>query len=297
MDEKNIESDKLKDVFDALRTRLNEHGYCFQYASLDFIKNELPTIDGKPWIFQTSEFPVQTLNKDKGTRIDFVLKSKYSTVQNFLLLFECKRSNPALKNWCFLRLPYVRKGRDSERFFAEVVTPEPRIKATGKVLYMPTHDEFYHLAIEVKSGEVGNKSGKSYGEIEDAATQICRGLNGLIDLYAKYPQMLPNAPVIIIPIILTTANILAGNLEIENIDLQSGNLNTLPTLNPKDWIYYQYHQSPALKHNFPAVQSDNYELPYILDRDYIRTIPVVSANGISNFLKQFDHECSIGKVP
>lgn len=296
MNEENTKSDKVNDVSESLRNRLNEHGYCFQYASLDFIKNELPNIEGTPWVFQTSEFPVQIGNKDKGTRIDFVLKSRHSIVQNLFLLFECKRSNPALKNWCFLRLPYVRNGRTSERFFAEVITAESRIQSTGKILSFSTHDEFYHLAIEVKSGETGDKNGKSYGEIEDAATQICRGLNGLIDLYAKYPQKLTNTPVIIIPIILTTANILTGNLEIENIDLLSGKLNTPPNLTPKDWIYYQYHQSPALKHNFPAAQSENYELPYILDRDYIRTIPVVSAKGITSFLRNFDHECSITEI-
>jgi len=296
MDEGKSVSDNLKEISETLKARLNEHGYCFQYASLDFIKNELPNIGGKPWIFQTSEFPVQILNKDKGTRIDFVLKSRYSKVQNIFLLFECKRSNPALKNWCFLRLPYVRQDRTSERFFADVITAESKIKATGKILNFSTGDEFYHLAIEVKSGETGDRNGKSYGEVEDASTQICRGLNGLIDLYAKYPQMYTNTPVIIIPIILTTANILAGNLEIENIDLLNGNLKTLPSLTPKDWVYYQYHQSPALKHNFPAEQSANYELPYILDRDYIRTIPIVSAKGISSFLNHFDHECGISEI-
>ena len=296
MDAEKPKDGNLTDIHKALQARLNKHGYCFQYASLDFIKNALPSIDGTPWTFQTSEFPVQILNKDKGTKIDFVLKSRNSSVQSIFLLFECKRSNPALKNWCFLRLPYVRHGRTSERFFADVVTAESRIKATGKIITFSTQDEFYHLALEVKSGEVGDKNGKSYGEVEEASTQICRGLNGLIDLYAKYPQMHTKTPVIMIPIILTTANILAGKLEIENIDLASGNLKILPALSPKDWIYYQYHQSPALKHNFPAEQSGNYELPYVLDRDYIRTIPIVSAKGIASFLNHFDHECGISEI-
>src|SRR4030042_1802724 len=175
-----IESDKLNTISEALKARLNEHGYCFQYASLEFIRNIIPQLDDSPWIFQASEFPVQVKDKDKGTRIDFVLRSKHSRARKIFLLFECKRSNPALKNWCFLRLPYVRKDRTSEYFFAETVSMPmgSKIKSTGKILSLTKTNGFYHIAIEVKSGEKGNQNGKSFGEIEDASTQICRGLNG-----------------------------------------------------------------------------------------------------------------------
>jgi hypothetical protein len=67
---------------------LNHHGYAFQYSSIR-IADKLFAERNSKWIFQASEFPVELSNRSKGTRIDFILKSRDCPLY---LLFECKRA-------------------------------------------------------------------------------------------------------------------------------------------------------------------------------------------------------------
>ena len=82
-------------VRDDLQKRLDQHGYGFQYALIRHLREK-----GLSWYLQATEFPVEV--GEKHTRIDFVLK--YGS-RNVYLVAECKRANPALSNWCFIRAP------------------------------------------------------------------------------------------------------------------------------------------------------------------------------------------------
>jgi hypothetical protein len=267
---------------------LNRHGYAFQYSSIR-IANKLFTERNSKWIFQTSEFPVELSARSKGTRIDFVLRSRDHPLY---LLFECKRANPALKNWCFARAPYVRRNRTDENFFVETITSNSEgISSKGMILRSIDKDEAYHIALEVKASESGDSDGKGHGAIEEAATQVCHGLNGLVELFHTQSLLKSGQSVILIPVILTTANIWVSPVDLGNADIKSGELQQSQVeVKQKDWVYYQYHQSPGLKHSFNIPASKPSEIYSILDREYVRTIPVVTAGAIADFLKRFDDD-------
>jgi hypothetical protein len=267
---------------------LNRHGYAFQYSSIR-IAEKLFVERNSKWIFQTSEFPVELSNRSKGTRIDFILKSRGCPLY---LLFECKRANPALKNWCFARAPYVRRNHTYENFLVETVTSNSEgISSKGMVLRYINEDESYHIALEVKAPESGDSDGKGYGAIEEAATQVCHGLNGLVELFHTQSLLKSGQSVVLIPVILTTASIWVSPVDLGNADIKSGELeHSQVEVKQKDWIYYQYHQSPGLKHSFPKPVSKQSEISAILDREYIRTIPVVTASAITDFLEHFDDD-------
>jgi hypothetical protein len=266
---------------------LNRHGYAFQYSSIrigETLFHEYPK-----WIFQASEFPVELPNRSKGTRIDFILKSKNHPLY---LLFECKRANPALKNWCFARASYVRRNRTDENFFVETINSNSEgISSKGMILRSIGQDESYHIALEVKASESGDSDGKGHGAIEEAATQICHGLNGLIELFHTQSLIKSGESVVLVPVILTTANIWVSAIDLGNADIKSGELELSKVeVKQKNWVYYQYHQSPGLKHSFHSSASKQSEISSILDREYFRTIPIVTAGAITDFLKYFNDD-------
>ncbi len=267
---------------------LNRHGYAFQYSSIR-IADKLFEERNSKWIFQTSEFPVELSTRSKGTRIDFILKSREHPLY---LLFECKRANPALRNWCFARAPYVRRNRTIEKFFVETITSNSEgISSKRMILRNIDQNESYHIALEVKASESGDSDGKGHGAIEEAATQVCYGLNGLVELFHTQSLLKSGQYVTLIPVILTTASIWVSPVDLGNADIKSGQLEQSQVeVKQKGWVYYQYHQSPGLKHSFHIPASKLSEISSILDREYIRTIPVVTASAITDFLKHFDDD-------
>lgn len=104
-------------VREGLRKVLNRHGYGFHYAVL---RNayELHANGKSRWFFEAAEFPVSVGGFD--TRIDFILRSQDPSdiYWDCFLIAECKRVDPALSNWCFVRTPYVRRNH-SERVILE----------------------------------------------------------------------------------------------------------------------------------------------------------------------------------
>ncbi len=164
---------------------LNRHGYGFQYSVLKKIQ-ELHQNSKSRFAFEAAEFPVEVQGYD--TRIDFILQKNlrkpYST-DALLLLAECKRANPALSNWCFVKAPYTHRNRwgNQEKIIIEGLyktgnTPTESIESFSNENFVSL--DAYHIGFEVRSGLKGNSSGETGGAIEKAASQISRGLNGFI---------------------------------------------------------------------------------------------------------------------
>src|SRR5579872_5212238 len=95
------QQEHLQRVFE---NRLNRHGYSFQYAVINKAKEAFEQ-GASAWGFMVAEFPVQSPEKD--TRIDFILKHTRNPIH---MVAECKRANPALSNWCFVKAPFVQRG-------------------------------------------------------------------------------------------------------------------------------------------------------------------------------------------
>lgn len=203
------ERDKIAQDF---RSLLNRHGFGFQYSSL----KESDLSSKRPffrWIAEATEFPVQIGNK--CTKIDFVLKSRNSPIY---LLVECKRANPAVKNWCFAKSPYVRRDCSCEDLVVEHTQLFPKsdqVASNGAILQQGIDNDAYHIALEVKSNEKGDCDGKGSGAIEEAASQVCLGLNGMVELFTKKPALFAKqSQAVFLPIIFTTARIFVTNAEL-----------------------------------------------------------------------------------
>lgn len=268
-----------------LSKQLNQHGYGFQYSVLELAMS-LSAQRGSRWIFEAAEFPAEV--QGSGTRIDFILR--LGETRTFMLA-ECKRADPKFNNWCFLKAPYVRRNRDREHCFVEHVKRNPQNICITTIQQLDDvvgiDNKAYGVGRVVKSPDTKGQSGKSeLDAIEQAATQICRGLNGLVELVSKKLDLI-SQPTTFIPVIFTTAKLYACEYNLSLANLEDGKVDLSEhELSEQDWIYYQYHLSPGIKH---SAHTDKHtgKFSELLDYEYIRTIPIVTATGIAGFLKSF----------
>lgn len=117
------ENNELKNSFNKT---LNSHGYSFQYAVIQAAK-EACEKRLSSWIFEVSEFPVES--NGKSTRIDFILHSSDKD-HNYCLVAECKRVNPAYGHWCFVKAPIVCRNRSIDRFNIESLAITKSIRSS-----------------------------------------------------------------------------------------------------------------------------------------------------------------------
>ena len=91
---------------------LNQHGYGFQYSVLQTAWT-FEQSNNSSFVFEVAEFPVEVQNA--GTRIDFILRRSKPNIRisnserPLFLVAECKRANPALADWCFVRAPFTKR--------------------------------------------------------------------------------------------------------------------------------------------------------------------------------------------
>jgi hypothetical protein len=294
----NIEAAK-----DSFHRELNSNGFGFQYAVLD-LANSLYEKQESAWQFEAAEFPVRV--QQSNTHIDFILQRDRS--RNFsgnyfvYLVAECKRANPAHSNWCFVRAPYTygnKTGPDPwliEQLSRADVGHFTRNAVSTCARRIPTAEYFYHIAMEVKTGQKGDEHGYSKGKgIEDATSQVCRGVGGLAEFIAQNLDILLSArAAIFIPVIFTTAKLFVTDADLSTADLQTGNIDLSNTeFVETPYLFYQYNLSPVLKHSLPFGSHRN-NLSKLLESAFVRTIAIVSAAGIEHFL-QWSSEYDFGR--
>lgn len=147
----------------------------------------------------------------------------------------------------------------------------------------------YHIAFDVKGRLTGDRQGSGKGAIEEGATQILRGLNGMLHFLAAHPDVFSgyNRSVTLVPVIFTTAQLWVLDNDLGAADLHSGNVSfDLSQFRKKDWLLYEYNQSPGLKHSLPPADREAWQgqLRDIIEHEYVRTIPIVSPDGLNDFL-------------
>ena len=275
-DREDKEEAQTDDLFASYRKTLDAHGYGFHYAVLKRAE-ELFRNGKSQWYFEVAEFPVIVRGHD--TRIDFILRY---TRADIYLLAECKRANPALSNWCFAEAPYVRRNGHPQIILQRLkASPggEPRATILAE---SPGVRTIYHLGMEVRTGQKGDPCGSGRGAIEDACTQVCRGLNGMMDFAAK--QGVIETPVFF-PAIFTTAQLWTSDVSLADADLETGKLDVDGSrMKSVPWLLYQYHQSPGIRHALFDLDGMR-DLGDYLCHEGARTIAIVSPSGIEEFLK------------
>lgn len=281
----NADSD-FRAIFQAA---LNREGHPFQYAVLRRA-HELNDELLSPWHFETSEFPVEV--QGVPTRLDFVLSRREEALPApiCLLVGECKRANPSLADWVFVKAPYVGRGGTTRDVMVEYLRRDDRRLLTG-LSRLDGSDKIHHLALEVKSGAKGDSGGTGRGAIEKAATQLTRGVNGLIECLAKHRSYLPgDFPVTFVPAIFTTAKVWTTDVDLAETDLVLGQIELgSAKVTEVPWLWLQYHVSPGLMHTVDReLPSESLlarkNLSGLLELEYARTIAVVGSSGIDDFL-------------
>jgi hypothetical protein len=278
-----------KELADSFAKVLGRHGYGFQFSVLRKA-HEMADAQRSAWRFVASEFPVEV--QGASTRVDFIMRRRkaFSGFDSSLifLLAECKRANPKLSNWCFVRSRYTHDQAwgDTEPLIVECLEHEEAggVRAYAKQKFLGAQ-KTYHIGVEVRSVGTGDPGGETGRAIEDAATQASRHLNGYIKAAATYPQLLEGqSSAFFLPVIFTTARLYVSKADISLADLITGKSElTTDQVEAVPWLYYQYSQSPGLKHPVERKEQPK-RASDLLQSEYIRTIAVVSAGGIEDFL-------------
>jgi hypothetical protein len=274
-------------VAGAVKRALNSHGYAFLYAVLRHCER-LHEERRSRWRFEVAEFPVDT--KSGGTRLDFLLYGQNPDcgVAAYLVC-ECKRVNPALAEWCFVRVPYVRRGRSRVRALFDQVIFDSYRAVQSRTVALDDRVEPYALGLEIKGGAKG-ESGAGRGAIEEAAIQVCRGVTGLIDFSKDNHQPFAFVPPpVIIPVVFTTARLFTSQVDLRTADLRTGRLPGDLAVQEAKWLWFQYPVSSALRHsvNRRQVSAERLKsLGDVLELEHARSIAVVNAEGVEAFLSE-----------
>src|SRR5262249_11387564 len=146
-------------------------------------------------------------------------------------------------------------------------------------------DRAYQVASEVRTGQRGDAGGVGRGAIEESMTQVCRGLNGFLEFLAARDDITPaGSSTYVLPVVFTTAKLFVSQVEIGTADLLSGEIEGPMRLEERDWIWFDYPQSPGLKHSIPR-KPEQPRLAEVFYSEFMRRVAVVSASGIENFLR------------
>jgi hypothetical protein len=268
-------------VDEALRRAINKHGHAFQHAVIRH-GHELSSLSRARWQFNYAELPVEV--RGHSTRVDFVLhqRSWDGTRISCYLVAECKRANPALAAWCFAKAPYVSREYD-KCVRVDVVHRYPdRVSASGSELAY--NQTVYGLAYEVRTDAKGDGA-PGRGAIEEACTQVMRGVNGLIELMARQPSLLTyEQPTPVIPVVFTTADLWVTDVDVAVAERSTGELPVGSVQTRKvPWLWFRYQPSPGITHTLPR-DAEARDLSHLADQWYTRCVAVVSPQGIAEFL-------------
>ncbi len=266
---------------------LSNHGYGFQFSVLRKA-NELSKTGKSQFYFEASEFPVKVQGVD--TRIDFILKKKSGErafLTNLYLIAECKKANPALSNWCFVKAPYTHRNvwSGSSNLIIETLLREEEDKSIHNLIKANyTSENNYNLGFEMRTNQPGVANGETGQAIERASSQILRGVNGFIETITKQQNVWANYfQIYFLPVIFTTANIFVSDIDLSLSNLQTGKIKlSKEQIQSVPWLFYQYPMSVGLKHSLISI-NESKDISSLLVNDYIRTIAVVSATGIEDF--------------
>jgi hypothetical protein len=153
------------------------------------------------------------------------------------------------------------------------------------------------VSVEIKVGPKTNgdidqievkEQGFGRGAIELAATQVLKGVSGLIDFFKNKPGLLNGQP-LVIPVILTTAQLYESDVDLGSADLHTGTLAAESVkASEAPWLWYQYNLSASLKHSAipEAPEGGLTSLGSVLEYHHSRSIAILGVTGIESFLKQ-----------
>jgi hypothetical protein len=278
----NASDDEAARISTDLRKVLNTHGHGFHYAVVRR-GEELYDLRETKWLLEGTEVPI--VAGDATSHVDFVLGTRTDRIY---LVGECKRADPARARWCFARTPYRwRNERDEELIFEQLVLHGDGTRHTRPHFSYMTGGS-YQLCFELKTGHKGDGEARAGKSIEEAVSQVLRGVSGLIELVTDFARSSGEGEKTIkfLPAIFTTAELWATECDLAGAELATGNLGPEQVrAEPIDWVWFTHNRSPRLGPSAPFEGRRN-DLPTLVRHEYARSIAVISVNGIDDFLKR-----------
>jgi hypothetical protein len=243
-----------KDAAAAMLRALNEHGHAFAASVLQSVHNR--GSEGT-WYLEAAEFAGEL--GPRVFHIDGVLQCRPRYQPELILAaVECKRADPALSRWCFIRNSAVRGHSLRRRPIVDRYSiPEPHVIAPKIIgaqacVSVATNELMYQLGVELKTNKTGSQVGRS---LNDALTQASLGAAGLVGRLAEWGQA--GGFAYVIPVIATTAELLVTNSDLAQANIETGDLRTgsLQT-QTVPWLWFEAHLSlhlaPLVDRRWPS---------------------------------------------
>lgn len=258
----------------ALKNVLNRHGYGFQYAALQ------RCLEQRFWHHAVSEYPVELNGRD--IHIDFILGHGKN-----LIVAECKRTQGW--TWGFARGHSATRARSAQQPRADFLTWNGgTLQRDPRSLY-GWNKPPYDVALELKLRHENPKESATSKELNHALSQVLTGHGGLLDDLAQR-QASEYGSGLVIPVIFTTAALIVTDTPLATADLQSGNISNIDT-EPVEFVWYDYSITRSLRptrvgraprHMETSIANE--QLRQTSDRDLVKSVAIVTATGIPEFL-------------
>lgn len=283
MTDPQTDAQQLSELEAQFAKTLSSHGHALQYRALRalFPETQRPL---ERWSFQAAEFPVAS--KDSDTRIDFLLMHRRSPTT---IVVECKRANPGLSNWCFVRVPRFAQPHQPGSALIEMVQAIGNDRILSQIGHRGGIGDDCHLGFELRAKEKGDPCAEKRGAIDDAATQVLRGVAGYVEFLAHQPQLIPsNSSVMLIPVVLTTARLWLSNVDISDGDIATGNVDHRSvTLTERDFVALQCPSGPGIT-NAHRYEFHAESVTDALMQSFFKTVFIVRSTAFTSFLGKVD---------
>ena len=278
---------------DIARRALNEHGFIFQNRISDLFLAE----KSGNWRIAATELPVSLGPLHDETRVDIVLE-RHSSVANatWHIAVECKRALPDFKTWLFFDdTPRVQQV-PAHCLFMQAATlasswdgnGEPPLTKRVIQYELPQNLPLplFNFYLEARENAPSRGGGVSSTKtIEDAFYQVTLGTVGLS---RKLPRI-QKSEFRVVPVVVTTAEIFAADFAPAQVSVARGEIASEDLkLRPLDWLCVNYSVSDKVAAFAALTTHPGRSLSDQLSQHSLRSVFVVRAPQLKNFLLWFD---------
>lgn len=277
-----------EDVLRGFQEAIRRGGHGLKYSLLK-LNEGLARRERSDWRFIASHFPVEARNR--VTHIDLILQRWRPRIY---MLAHCKVADPLYQNWCFASAPRITAHYD-DRLVLDCTHVDENEQVQHYVRHSFTDRKFVHIGSEVRSDslEAGAEQQRSHA-FRRAVAQANNWVSGISKTLASNINFFPREEeffrrgrprsICLLPVIFTTADIWVAEADLSSAAIESGRIDLAPSgLTKSSWVLYQEYTVREEKLSTLADEQPR-ALEELMEKQYVRTIPVVNPSGVAEFL-------------
>ena len=277
-----------EDVLTGLQEAIHHGGHGFKYSLLK-LNEGLARQERSAWRFIASQFPVES--RDRVIHVDLILQRWRPRIY---MLAHCKVADPSYQNWCFASAPRITAHYD-DKLFLDCTHVDENEQVQHYVRNSYTDRKFVHIASEVQSDSSGAGAERRRSHVfRQAVAQVNYRVSGINKILASNMNFFPREEefsrrgrprsICLLPVIFTTADIWVTEADLSSAAIESGRIDLASSgLTKSSWVLYQEYTVREEKLSTPADEQPR-GLEELMEKQYVRTIPVVSPSGVAEFL-------------